>query len=215
MVRLQGHLPCSTTLSESPTQEFVNTSHQSPSIGGEASQRRLHPFNGTKLNIGFFTRRCVEALENVIEDEPYFITKIVDNDLRALTMITKHFGRGGGGLVVLGGKSSRESKNGCGEVGGVEKISSTGSKFMANGEDCLDGCDGAGGGEVKGGGVDFGVLKSWSGEIPGETMGERGGDMMDLAVLPVLCATWNRPSVMKGIDFCRPAENILFWSVPI
>ncbi|GJZ40773.1 hypothetical protein Tco_0587659 [Tanacetum coccineum] len=119
---------------------------------------------------------CVKALENVIEDEPHFITKIVDNDLRALTMITKHFatkrlidsneGRGGGGLVVLGGKSSRESKNGCVEVGGVEKLSSTRSKFMANMEDCLDGCDGAGSGEVKGGGVDFRVLKSSPGEIP-------------------------------------------------
>ncbi|GJU18483.1 hypothetical protein Tco_1146449 [Tanacetum coccineum] len=58
-------------------------------------------------------------------------------------------GRGGGRLVVLDGKSLRESKNGCGEVGGVEKISSTGSKFMANGEDCLDGCDGAGGEKSK------------------------------------------------------------------
>ncbi|GKE74812.1 hypothetical protein Tco_1536853 [Tanacetum coccineum] len=94
-------------------------------------------------------------------------------------------GIGGGGLVVLGGKSSRESKNGCGEVGEVEKISSTGSKFMANGEDCLDGCDGASGGEVKGGGVDFGVLKGSPGEILGETMGERGGDMIGLGGGPV------------------------------
>ncbi|GJX14958.1 hypothetical protein Tco_0206716 [Tanacetum coccineum] len=82
---------------------------------------------------------------------------------------------------------------------------------MANGEDCLDGCDAASGGEVKGGGVDFGVLKSSSGEILGETMGERGGDMIGLggglAVLPVLCAAWNRPSVMKGTGFCRPAET--------
>ncbi|GKA11466.1 hypothetical protein Tco_0691012 [Tanacetum coccineum] len=52
---------------------------------------------------------------------------------------------GGGGLVVLDGKSLRGSNNRCGEVGGVEKISSTRSKFMANEEDCLDGCDGAGG----------------------------------------------------------------------
>ncbi|GJX32643.1 hypothetical protein Tco_0242498 [Tanacetum coccineum] len=74
------------------------------------------------------------------------------------------------------GKSSRESKNGCGEVGRVEKISSTGSKFMANGEDCLDGCDGAGGGEVKGGRVDLGVVNSLLGEIPEDVMGESGGD---------------------------------------
>ncbi|GJY39208.1 hypothetical protein Tco_0425572 [Tanacetum coccineum] len=37
------------------------------------------------------------------------------------------------------------------EVAVVEKISSTGSKLIANGEDCLDGCDGAGRGEVNGG----------------------------------------------------------------
>ncbi|GKE07369.1 hypothetical protein Tco_1399387 [Tanacetum coccineum] len=56
---------------------------------------------------------------------------------------------------------------------------------MANGEDYLDGCDGASGGEVKGGRVDFGVLKSSPGEIPSETMGERGGDMMGLGKGPV------------------------------
>ncbi|GKF97717.1 hypothetical protein Tco_0293538, partial [Tanacetum coccineum] len=61
-------------------------------------------------------------------------------------------------------------------VGGVEKISSSRSKFMANGEDCLDGCDGAGGGEVKGGGVDLGVVNSLLGEILGDVMGEKGRD---------------------------------------
>ncbi|GJU01017.1 hypothetical protein Tco_1111355 [Tanacetum coccineum] len=90
----------------------------------------------------------VKELENVIEDEPHFITKIIDNDLRALTMITEHFmskhGKGIVGsqsrklwwqgwerLVVLGDKYSRESKNGCGEVGGVEKISSTGPSLWS------------------------------------------------------------------------------------
>ncbi|GKB95545.1 hypothetical protein Tco_0981682, partial [Tanacetum coccineum] len=90
--------------------------------------------------------------------------------------IISNDGRSGGGLVVLGGKSSRESKNRCGEVGGVEKISLIGSKFMANEEDCLDGCDGAGCGEVKGGGVDLGVVSSLVGEILGDVMGERGRD---------------------------------------
>ncbi|GJT44207.1 hypothetical protein Tco_0952922 [Tanacetum coccineum] len=33
--------------------------------------------------------------------------------------------------------SSRESKSACGEVGGVEKISSTGSKLMDRGEECF------------------------------------------------------------------------------
>nr|GEY79691.1 hypothetical protein [Tanacetum cinerariifolium] len=126
------------------------------------------------------------------------------------------------------------SNNGCGEVGGVEKISSTGSKFMANGEDCLDGCDGSGGGEVKGGRVDFEVLKISQGEIPSETMGERGGGMMGLGrgpvwklwcfkfensglncstmqtVLLIPCEAWTRPSVMKGTGFFRTVENFLF-----
>ncbi|GJX74556.1 hypothetical protein Tco_0313151 [Tanacetum coccineum] len=107
----------------------------------------------------------IEALENVIEDEPHFFMEIVDNDLHALTMITKHFmskhwkwiigsqrqklwWQSGGGLVIHG----------------------------ANGEDYLDGYDGAGGGEFKGGGVDLGVVNSLLGEIPGDVMGERGGD---------------------------------------
>ncbi|GJT73074.1 hypothetical protein Tco_1032360, partial [Tanacetum coccineum] len=55
---------------------------------------------------------------------------------------------------------------------GVEKKSSMRSKFMANGEECLDGWVGAGGGEVKGGGVDFGVSRTFLGEIPGENIGE-------------------------------------------
>ncbi|GKG42587.1 hypothetical protein Tco_0476885, partial [Tanacetum coccineum] len=40
-------------------------------------------------------------------------------------------GQGGGGFVVLGGRSSRESKSACGEV--------TGSKLMDRGEECLEG----------------------------------------------------------------------------
>ncbi|GJU70161.1 hypothetical protein Tco_1256420 [Tanacetum coccineum] len=101
----------------------------------------------------------VETLENVIEDEPHFFTEIIDNDLCALTMITKHF------------------------VRGVEKISSTGSKFMDKREECLDGCEVAGGREVKENGVNFGVIKSSSVEILGETMG--GGYMMGLGGGPV------------------------------
>ncbi|GKB48265.1 hypothetical protein Tco_0899018 [Tanacetum coccineum] len=84
-------------------------------------------------------------------------------------------GLGGRGFVVLGGKSLRESKNVCGEVGEVEKMSSTGSKFMVRGEECLEGYVGAGGGEVSGGGDDFGVSKSFLGEIPGVAIGESGG----------------------------------------
>nr|GFA66441.1 hypothetical protein [Tanacetum cinerariifolium] len=62
----------------------------------------------------------------------------------------------------------------------VEKISSTGSKLIANGEDCLKGCDGADGGEVMGGGVVLGVVKRWLSKIPGEVIGERGGDTIGL-----------------------------------
>ncbi|GKE84125.1 hypothetical protein Tco_0274630 [Tanacetum coccineum] len=85
-------------------------------------------------------------------------------------------GLGGGGFVVLGGKSSRELKNVCREEGGVEKMSSTGSKFMLRGEECLEGYVGAGGGEVNGGGDDFGVSKSLLGEILGVVIGEHGGE---------------------------------------
>ncbi|GJW27490.1 hypothetical protein Tco_0044365 [Tanacetum coccineum] len=42
--------------------------------------------------------------------------------------------------------------------------------LMAKGEECLDGWVRADGGEVKGGGVDFGVTKSLLGEIPGENL---------------------------------------------
>nr|GEW77900.1 putative reverse transcriptase, RNA-dependent DNA polymerase [Tanacetum cinerariifolium] len=60
------------------------------------------------------------------------------------------------------------------EVGGVENKSSNGSILMANGEECLDGWVGADEGEVKGGGVDFGVILL--GEIPEESTGESGSE---------------------------------------
>ncbi|GKB79299.1 hypothetical protein Tco_0946194 [Tanacetum coccineum] len=62
------------------------------------------------------------------------------------------------------------------EVGGVENKSSVGSKFMASGEECLDGWVRAGGGEVKRGGVVFGVSRILLGEIPKNIMGESGGE---------------------------------------
>ncbi|GJR92581.1 hypothetical protein Tco_0264755 [Tanacetum coccineum] len=82
----------------------------------------------------------------------------------------------GGSMAGRGGKSLRESKNVCGEVGGVEKISSTGSKFMVRGEECLEGCVGAGGGEVNRGGDYFRVSKSLLGEIPGVAIGKISGE---------------------------------------
>ncbi|GKE53563.1 hypothetical protein Tco_1488719 [Tanacetum coccineum] len=86
-------------------------------------------------------------------------------------------GLGGGGFIVLGGRSSSMSKKVLGEEGGVENKSSMGSKFMANGEECLDGWVEAGGGEVKGGGVDFGVSRTLLGKIFREIMRESGGEV--------------------------------------
>ncbi|GKC96822.1 hypothetical protein Tco_1162264 [Tanacetum coccineum] len=82
---------------------------------------------------------------------------------------------GGGGLVVVGGRSSRVLKRAWGDVRGVENKGSMGSMLIAKGEECLDGCVRAGGGEVKGDGIDFGVTKSLLGEILGESTGESGG----------------------------------------
>nr|GEW75873.1 hypothetical protein [Tanacetum cinerariifolium] len=60
----------------------------------------------------------------------------------------------------------------------VKKISSTGSKFMVGGEECLEGyvCVKAGGGEVNGGGDEFRVSKSLLGEIARVAIGESGGE---------------------------------------
>ncbi|GJS13422.1 hypothetical protein Tco_0407894 [Tanacetum coccineum] len=83
---------------------------------------------------------------------------------------------GNGGRGGSMAERDRESKNACGEVGGVENMSSTGSKFMVRCEECLEGCVGADGGEVKGGRDDFRVIKSLLGEIPGVVIGESGGE---------------------------------------
>ncbi|GJY39056.1 hypothetical protein Tco_0425420 [Tanacetum coccineum] len=66
------------------------------------------------------------------------------------------------------------------EVGGVENKSLVGSKFMASGEECLDGWVGAGRGEVKGGGVDFRVSRTLLGEIPDDIMGKSGGEAFEV-----------------------------------
>ncbi|GKB61589.1 hypothetical protein Tco_0917775 [Tanacetum coccineum] len=127
----------------------------------EAVKLKHFVMDTTQLAVCFLRiithRENIEALENVVEDEPHFFTEVIDNHLRALTMITKHF------MMVADWwsvevdplKSQRMV-----DVGGVENISLTGSKIIANGEDCLDGSDGAGRGEVNGGGVDLGVFNS-------------------------------------------------------
>nr|GEX45325.1 hypothetical protein [Tanacetum cinerariifolium] len=55
-------------------------------------------------------------------------------------------------------------------------MSSMGSKLMVRGDECLEGCVGAGGGEVSGGGDDFRVRKSLLGEIPRVVISEGGGE---------------------------------------
>nr|GEV20647.1 hypothetical protein [Tanacetum cinerariifolium] len=92
-------------------------------------------------------------------------------------LIDSNDGQGGGGFVVLGGRCSRESKNACGEVGRVEKMSSTGSKFMVRGEVCLEGCVGAGRGEVNEGRDNFWVSKSLIGKIPKVMIGKSGREI--------------------------------------
>ena len=54
----------------------------------------------------------------------------------------------GGGLVDLGGRSSKSSRYGCGNVGGVlnNSIGWSLGEFGSDGD--LTGCDGAGGGVV-------------------------------------------------------------------
>ncbi|GKA24328.1 hypothetical protein Tco_0710361 [Tanacetum coccineum] len=136
----------------------------------------------------------VEALENVIEDEPYFLTEIVDNDLRTLTMITKNFMSDHKDVKALENviedgpyflteiidndlrALTMITKNFMSEH---EKdiIGSQWQKvWWQRGEDYLNGCDGASRREVNGREVDLGVFKSLLGEIPGDVMGKRGGD---------------------------------------
>ncbi|GJW16020.1 hypothetical protein Tco_0020153 [Tanacetum coccineum] len=87
---------------------------------------------------------------------------------------------GRGGKVEVGFDNFRgggEEARNCGGNGG------RGSSIFGRGEGSLAICSieskdglGAGGGEVKGGGVVFGVTKSLLGETPGENTEESGGD---------------------------------------
>ncbi|GJY16654.1 hypothetical protein Tco_0387076 [Tanacetum coccineum] len=70
--------------------------------------------------------------------------------LLAICLMVLNDGRGGGGLVVESGSSSRESRKACGKVVG------------------------AGGSEVNGGGVDLGVSKRLLLEVAEEMIGESG-----------------------------------------
>ncbi|GKB40519.1 hypothetical protein Tco_0885461 [Tanacetum coccineum] len=130
----------------------------------------------------------LEIIVAMMEEEVPYLEEVGGS--LAICSIELKEGLGGGGLVIVGGRSSSVSKRAWGEVRGVENKSSMGSMLIAKGEECLDGWVGsdliigfattgvlweqvrAGGGEVKGGGVDFGVTKSLLGEIPGESGGE-------------------------------------------
>ncbi|GJX51339.1 hypothetical protein Tco_0278184 [Tanacetum coccineum] len=70
---------------------------------------------------------------------------LVDDDGKPLKKVDYP---GGGGLVVLGGRSSSESKKGWGDVGGVEKMRSMGSKFIVG--EKPDGTNGVVGRELRG-----------------------------------------------------------------
>nr|GEV52387.1 reverse transcriptase domain-containing protein [Tanacetum cinerariifolium] len=88
--------------------------------------------------------------------------------------IVSNDGRGGGGLVVIGGKSLRESKNGR-----------------------------AGNGEVKGSRVNLVEVNSLLVKILRDLMEERGGDMMRLGGGPV-CNTQHNPKGSSSKPYQPP-----------
>ncbi|GKD37566.1 hypothetical protein Tco_1257773 [Tanacetum coccineum] len=108
-----------------------------------------------------------------------FIARMGGGSLAKRSMVSND-GLGCGGFVVVDGRSSSMSKSVWGEVGGVENKSSEGSKLMASGKECLDGWIGAGGGEVKGSGIVFGVSRIEFGMIPEDNIGESGGEAFRL-----------------------------------
>ncbi|GKC88179.1 hypothetical protein Tco_1148828 [Tanacetum coccineum] len=82
------------------------------------------------------------------------------------------FERGlGGNVGSCGGNGGRGRS--IAERGG----GSLAKRLMKSKRECLDGWVGANGGEVKGGGVDFGVSRTLLGEIPGEIIKENGGEV--------------------------------------
>ncbi|GJW48064.1 hypothetical protein Tco_0079710 [Tanacetum coccineum] len=130
----------------------------------------------------------IVALKNVIEDEPYFIMEV----LMAKVVVAKVK------EVVLWREGAM--------VGGVEKISSTGSKLIANKEDCLDGCDGADGGVVNGGGV---VLGNTLKKMVEGMFGKRSNFLKstDQPVPSVPSTGWNRPLILKGTGCLQNAGS--------
>ncbi|GKB87617.1 zinc knuckle CX2CX4HX4C containing protein [Tanacetum coccineum] len=162
-----------------------------------------------------------EEVENVYDESANLLQNKKPREVRLLSrlllqeerLIVSKEGLGVGGLVVVGGRSLRESKRAWGEVGGVEKTSSTGSKFMAKSEECLDGDEIPWEIEMgKSGEVD--ISKLMDGTICGRLgrgkrlKGMRHGARIHkatcsdtyssvLPVLPILFVEWNRPFILK------------------
>ncbi|GJT28477.1 hypothetical protein Tco_0908752 [Tanacetum coccineum] len=111
-------------------------------------------------------QKNIKAIKDVIENESHLILEIrlglmilEEEDERKLE-------------IVVAMVEEEDPYLEEGEVGEVENKSLIGSMLVAKGEECLESWVGAGGGEVKGCGVDFGVTKSLLGEIFRESGGE-------------------------------------------
>nr|GEV17477.1 hypothetical protein [Tanacetum cinerariifolium] len=131
-------------------------------------------------------RNNIKAVKNVIKNEPHLISEIVNNNLCSLAIFTKHscvskekrlfgpnggkggkeevsfdtFGEGRDEIGNYGGNGGRGSSI-FERGGGVLAIHSMKSKDGLRGEGLVvigESWVRAGGGEVKGGGVDFGVI---------------------------------------------------------
>ncbi|GKA21934.1 hypothetical protein Tco_0707896, partial [Tanacetum coccineum] len=99
-------------------------------------------------------------------------SKLLCQPMRRGGSIVKIGGRGGSISGMGGGSLVKRSMKSNDGLGGVENKSSVGSKLMASREECLDGWVGGGKGEVKGGGVVFGVSRIEFGMILEDNMGK-------------------------------------------
>ncbi|GKB42658.1 hypothetical protein Tco_0887600 [Tanacetum coccineum] len=108
--------------------------------------------------------------------ENVYIWDLIDLDV---TMSTSRGNKGKGLLDPNGGSGGKLEggfEGNVGSCGGRGGSIVEGVELKANSEECLDYWVRAGGGEVKGGGVDFGVSGTLLGEIPGVIMRESGGE---------------------------------------
>ncbi|GJS02128.1 hypothetical protein Tco_0318636 [Tanacetum coccineum] len=136
----------------------------------------------------------VEAIENVIENEPHFFTKVVDNDLCALTMVTKHLmnlneGQCGEGLVVLGGRFQENRRMSEEMWEELRRLAQWGLSLWLEGR------------------------RFWMVElVPVEVKSKEVELTLEwlrvcLPVLPVPFAEWNRPSILKEPETADVGES--------